>query len=358
MSTKFQCPFCPRFFSKSNGLSQHLNLCRNTFNSSTEESSEISEIISDVNDMSLDNEEFQNVLESLPSGSEIRENSSVVQDLFEFEEYEGYAGDDSLISSIIPDSELFEEMLQSHEEFRNSESDEEMLQSQSIEESRNSEESFRSIEEEPEIENKEFPNEAYADLMALVIKHNINNKAGNAIIKFFNKYSNVNASPLPKNIEAGRKYIDKMKLSQFSHHKQPILFHNNVEYFIHYRPVFNCIENLLSNSEITQHFAYDYENLEVNFNIYKIFLSILILYYTKLFFYSLRGKNHMENNILETGGKMQQNQFQNSQIFCLSFYIQTQLQLTLWVKAHFTLYTFLSAIFPHGEEIRKMPNNY
>jgi len=48
-----------------------------------------------------------------------------------------------------------------------------------------------------------FPNEAYADLMELVIKHNLNNKAGNAIIKFFNKHSNLSISPLLKNIEVG-----------------------------------------------------------------------------------------------------------------------------------------------------------
>jgi hypothetical protein len=32
--------------------------------------------------------------------------------------------------------------------------------------------------------NSDFPNEAYADLMALVAKHNLSNATGNAIIKF------------------------------------------------------------------------------------------------------------------------------------------------------------------------------
>src|SRR3954468_1094237 len=43
------------------------------------------------------------------------------------------------------------------------------------------------LNEEPEIEiemNTSYPNEAYADLMTLVIKHNLNNATGNAIIKF------------------------------------------------------------------------------------------------------------------------------------------------------------------------------
>ena len=71
-------------------------------------------------------------------------------------------------------------------------------------------ESLQSFEKEPEIED--FPNEAYADLMKLVINHNLNNKAGNAIIKFFNKYSNLVQSSLPKNIETGQKFMDKMNI--------------------------------------------------------------------------------------------------------------------------------------------------
>ncbi|RHZ58591.1 hypothetical protein Glove_372g139 [Diversispora epigaea] len=108
--------------------------------------------------------------------------------------------------------------------------------------------------EEPEVESiREFPNETYADLMTLVIENNLSNKAGNAIIKFFNKHSDLpQLSPLPKNIETGR--------------KTPLYnsgcIHNGQEYFIHYRPIKNCIENLLSNPEILKHFMFKYENSE------------------------------------------------------------------------------------------------
>jgi hypothetical protein len=47
----------------------------------------------------------------------------------------------------------------------------------------------------------EFPNDAYKDLIILVTEHKLNNKAGNDIIHFFNKHSNLTKSPLPKNIE-------------------------------------------------------------------------------------------------------------------------------------------------------------
>ena len=48
------------------------------------------------------------------------------------------------------------------------------------------------LNEESEIEaNTNYPNEAYADLMTLVTKYKLNNATGNAIIKFFNKHTNL-----------------------------------------------------------------------------------------------------------------------------------------------------------------------
>src|SRR5437773_3484227 len=73
------------------------------------------------------------------------------------------------------------------------------------------EEDFKDIlesSEEPEIFEgfekpesdacSEFPNKAYKDLMLLVTRHKLNNKAGNDTIRFFNKHSNLTKSPLPK----------------------------------------------------------------------------------------------------------------------------------------------------------------
>ncbi|RHZ80469.1 hypothetical protein Glove_135g34 [Diversispora epigaea] len=79
--------------------------------------------------------------------------------------------------------------------------------------------------------------------------------------------------------------MDKINISQLSYSKHCILVHNNREYFINYRPIKNCIEILLSNSEILQHFIFKYENK-------KNFINLLI-------YISIKGKNHMQNKILE-----------------------------------------------------------
>lgn len=111
--------------------------------------------------------------------------------------------------------------------------------------------------------NADYPNEAYGDLMALVTKHKLNNTAGNAIIKFFNKHANLTTSPLPKSIKQGRNYMDNMNLPTLTFTKTCIINYNNNEYYLHHRPLINCIKNILSISDISHNFAINFEMLEV-----------------------------------------------------------------------------------------------
>lgn len=108
-----------------------------------------------------------------------------------------------------------------------------------------------------------FPNDAYKDLMILVTKHKLNNKAGNDIIRFFNKHSSLIKSPLPKNIEKGREFMNNMKFSNFEFCKVLITNHRNKDYYLYYQNLIKCIKNILSVPNITQDFALSYENYEV-----------------------------------------------------------------------------------------------
>lgn len=143
------------------------------------------------------------------------------------------------------------------------ESDNILVESDNIEEFDNIIlESDNNIKESGNI--KEFPNEAYADLMTLVTNHKLNNKASNAIIQFFNKHSNLPKSPLPKNIEKGRKFMNNMKFPNLTFKKIGIVNHHQEEYFLHYQDLINCIKNILAIPDITQDFAWSFENCEVN----------------------------------------------------------------------------------------------
>src|SRR5215471_19444693 len=68
------------------------------------------------------------------------------------------------------------------------------------------------IFEDPESKTcTEFSNDAYRDLMSLVTNHKLSNKAGNDIIHFFNKHSNLTTSPLLKNIEKDQAFMNNIK---------------------------------------------------------------------------------------------------------------------------------------------------
>ncbi|RHZ78557.1 hypothetical protein Glove_161g64 [Diversispora epigaea] len=131
-------------------------------------------------------------------------------------------------------------------------------------ESDESEES-ESAEEETETIPK-FPNNTYSDLMTLIIQHNLNNKAENAIIRFFNKHLNLPTSPLPKNIEQGRKLMDRMKLINLLNKEKVILKYNNKDYIIYYRPIINCIKNILSIKDIHKYITFNFKNDQTNNN--------------------------------------------------------------------------------------------
>ncbi|RHZ87245.1 hypothetical protein Glove_38g6 [Diversispora epigaea] len=113
-----------------------------------------------------------------------------------------------------------------------------------------------------EAEPIEFSNNAYADLMAFVTNYNLSNEATNAVIRFFNEHSNLHLSPFPKNVKKGRELMEKMKIPTLTSKKHKILTHNNIDYYLFYHPVLNCIKNILSISDISQNFTLRFENFK------------------------------------------------------------------------------------------------
>src|SRR5213080_3251558 len=211
----YKCPFCPRTFSTRSAYSQHIGYC--VVESSSEESNDQNIEINE-GDQSFSNYSDQSI--SISEGG----NQSMSE-----------GGEQSMSISEVSFNEgsVFEDVL------------EDILE-----------------ESESEV-NVNYPNEAYGDLMALVTKHKLNNKTGNAIIKFFNKHSNLASSPLPVSIEQGRKYMDNMNLPSLTFQQTCVINYNNTEYYLHHRSLLNCVKNILSIPDILQNFALTFENLEV-----------------------------------------------------------------------------------------------
>ena len=101
--------------------------------------------------------------------------------------------------------------------------------------------------------------------MILVMKHRLNNKAGNAIIHFFNKHSTLLKSPLPKNIEKGRAFMNNMNFPNLTFKKTLITVYNGKEYFLYYQDLINCIKNILNIPNIMEDFTLSFENCEVKY---------------------------------------------------------------------------------------------
>ena len=122
---------------------------------------------------------------------------------------------------------------------------------------------FKNDLEIEDLKKPEFPNEAHKDLMLLVTDHKLNNKAGNAVIRFFNKHSTLLKSPLLKNIKNGREFMNKMNYPNLTFNKICITYYNGKEYFLHYQNLIHCIKNILEVPGITEDFALSYENYKV-----------------------------------------------------------------------------------------------
>ena len=145
---------------------------------------------------------------------------------------------------------------------------------QSIEISQN-EDFFEDILEESEPEmNADYPNEAYADLMILITKYKLTNATGNAIIKFFNKHANIGISILPKSIEEGRKYMDKMNLPNLKFTKTLVTTYNNNDYYLNHRSLINCIKDILLIPDLTRDFTLNFKNLKVRILIVQVYFII------------------------------------------------------------------------------------
>ena len=133
-------------------------------------------------------------------------------------------------------------------------------------------EEIRNSSENDEFDQKhnEFPNEAYADLMVLVTKHKLSNAARNAIISFFNKHSNLEASSLPKNMKQGKDFMNNIK-SNLSYKKTKVLDLNNTEYFLYHLDLISCIKNILKIPDIAQNLEFEYKELYKTAKVYITF---------------------------------------------------------------------------------------
>src|SRR3990170_574373 len=101
-----------------------------------------------------------------------------------------------------------------------------------------------------------WPNDAYRDFMKLIIDGNIANKIGDKIIKLFNKYSNLENSPLPKSTKSGKDYLNQINSPSLDFKEKVVATHSGVNFKLYYQPVFRAIQALVQRSEVANNFVH------------------------------------------------------------------------------------------------------
>jgi len=81
--------------------------------------------------------------------------------------------------------------------------------------------------------------------MELIVEGNISNKIGDKIIKFFNKHSNLEKSPLPSSTKNGKDYLNQINLPSVDFKEKIVATYNKINFTIPYYPIFCAIQVLL-----------------------------------------------------------------------------------------------------------------
>ena len=110
-------------------------------------------------------------------------------------------------------------------------------------------------------EQNDYPNEAYKGFVKIIEKHGLSNKAGDAIIRWFNKEAFRMDNPLPKSSQSAREYMLQFKTPNMNFQKELIGNFNGIEYYLEYRHISEALRELLMNSNLveTMQFEFNYK---------------------------------------------------------------------------------------------------
>lgn len=256
---EFRCKICKRIFSTSSGLTRHANAMHHGKTSLSQRSQSLQSIQSPEHDSSLWSTPITMIPE--PTSSTFAKSSASRINITD------------IIIDEIPESEP-QHYLQSHAESEGKENIEENIEVENMEmdvqinfedhdfdsedlQGASIDDALDAIKGKNKPENiANWPNDAYREFMELIIEGNISNKIGNKIIKFFNKYSNIEKSPLPSSTKSGKDFLNQINSPSIDFKKKVVATYNEVDFTLYYRPIFRSIQALLQRSEVADNFIH------------------------------------------------------------------------------------------------------
>ena len=119
---------------------------------------------------------------------------------------------------------------------------------------------FESIDVRSVTSKPEFPSEEFGDFMELLAKWNLSDACGSDILKFSKKICHDNVN-LPTSVKQGRQLLVQIVVPHISFKKSHIMTYKEETYYLHYRPIFDAIKELLSNKEILDNCTFNFKPL-------------------------------------------------------------------------------------------------
>jgi hypothetical protein len=107
----------------------------------------------------------------------------------------------------------------------------------------------------------EFPSDEFGEFMELVVKWNLSDACASDILQFSRKICDEDTI-LPSSIKQGRQLLDKMVVPHLTFQKTIIMTHQDEEYYLYHRPIFDAIKELLENRDIFKYCVFDYTPLD------------------------------------------------------------------------------------------------
>src|SRR3989440_3826376 len=92
--------------------------------------------------------------------------------------------------------------------------------------------------------------------MKLIVEGNISNSIGDKIIKFFNKHSDLNESPLPKSTKNGKDYLNQINSPSLNFKEKVVPTSYEVDFTLYYRLIFRAIQTLLQRPKVADNFVH------------------------------------------------------------------------------------------------------
>jgi hypothetical protein len=92
--------------------------------------------------------------------------------------------------------------------------------------------------------------------MTAVTQYRLSDAAADSMLHIIRKHCN---EPLPGSTRKGKMYMDQMNIKDFNIKTKNLVEFEGKIYKLQYRPIIDAIKSLLSNSDLSKDFLFDYK---------------------------------------------------------------------------------------------------